>query len=126
MMDLDITAHETGILVGLLVSASNEASRDGRTGAWVDSVRRILAQVERAEVQSTWKVAPVGGEPFGTKVTFWSAHWGIQRALITRSPKVESERDLMDVTQWQIVIIDSGMTHAPADQLTIGWHPDAK
>lgn len=124
-MDLDITEREAGILVGLLASASNEAGRDGRTGPWVDSVRRILAQVERAESRPNWKVHPTGSEPFGTRVTFWSAHWGNRHAVIIESPKPEGQRELFDSREWKIVIHGSGMTHAPADSLTLGWHPDA-
>ena len=124
-MELDITEREQGILLGLATSACLQAALDGRTGPWVDAVKRIVAQVERALSEPKWKVHPKGGEPFGTKVTFWSTHWGIQRAVITRSPKPEAERDRFDLVQWQIVIFDSGMTHAPAEQLTLGWHPDA-
>lgn len=124
-MELNLTEREQGILLGLATSACLEAARADRTGPWVDSVKVIVSQVEYSLSHAAWKVHPKGGEPFGTKVTFWSTRWGIQRALITRSPKPEAERDRFDLGQWQIVIFDSGMTHAPAEQLTLGWHPDA-
>lgn len=123
-LHLDLTERETGILVGLAVAACNDAGRDGRTGPWVDSVRRIVAEMERAESYPLWKVHPAGGEPFGTQVTFWSANWGTMHAVITSSPKPETERDFLDTSEWGIVIRGSGMTHAPADQLTLGWHPE--
>lgn len=123
-MSLELTDHEQGILTGLVISAFNEAGRDSRTGPWVDALHSILTKWNHLTNEALWKVAPTGGEPFGTKVTFWSAHWGTRHAVITRSPKPANKRDRFDSTQWQIVIKGSGMTHAPADQLTLGWHPD--
>lgn len=124
-MELNLTDREEAILTSLVVSAWNEAGRDGRTGPWVDSVRALLTKLDVMGAQPSWKVNPKGGEPFGTKVTFWSTHCGIQRAVITWSPKPEAERDRLDPGQWQIAIFDQGMTHAPAEQITLGWHPDA-
>lgn len=71
-------------------------------------------------------VHPTGGEPFGTKVTFWSLDWGTQRAVITHAPSVEDITSQLSAgwSQWQIVIESGGMTHAGAEQLTFGWHPD--
>jgi hypothetical protein len=74
------------------------------------------------------KVHPTGGEPFGTKVTFWSTHWGTRHAIITSSPKPEAEREFLDAKEWGIVLrpdrSGGGMTFAPGEQLTLGWHPD--
>lgn len=128
-LHLELTERETGILVGLAVAACNDAGRDGRTGPWVDSVRRIVAEIERAESHPLWKVRPVGGEPFGTKVTMWSTHWGTRHAIITQSPKPVADREMYDIEQWGITLRpdgmgSGGMTYAPADILTLGWHPE--
>jgi hypothetical protein len=72
------------------------------------------------------KPRPVGGEPFGTKVTFWSANWGTRHAIITSSPKPEGDRERFDSTEWGIVIKGGGMTFVPGESLTLGWHPDAE
>lgn len=126
-MIINLTDTHEAILVGLLVSALDQARREGRTGPWVDSVREIFDACESSPNQPAGrKVRPTGGEPFGTQVTFWSAHWGNQHALITRSPKPAGERGRFDVSQWQIAIKDGGMTHAGADSLTLGWHPDCQ
>lgn len=124
-MDIELSDYEQGILTGVLVSAADEAGRDFRTGPWVAGVLAILSKVNRATHQAAWKVAPTGNEAFGTKVTFWSDHWGNRHAVITKSPKPASERDLMDATEWGVVIFGSGMTYVPAEQLTLGWHPEA-
>lgn len=124
-MDVEFSNSQSAIVLGLVVSALNEAARDGRTGPWVDRVTDTLSALNRAENLAKWKVAPTGGEPFGTKVTFWSANWGTRHAVITSSPKPQAERDFLDCAEWGIVIRGSGMTFAPADQLTLGWHPEA-
>lgn len=123
-MSPELTDHEKGILTGLVVSAFNEAGRDSRTGPWVDALHSILTKWNHLTNQSLWKVAPTGGEPFGTKVTFWSANWGTRHAVITSSPKPQAERAFLDPTEWGIAIRGSGMTFAPAEQLTLGWHPE--
>lgn len=125
-MDLDITDYERGVLTGLVVSAANEAGRDGRTGPWVDGVLAILAAINRDTNQAAWKVPPVGDEPFGTKVTLWSAHWGARHAVITSSPRPQAERKLLDTSEWDIVIKGDGMISAPAEALTLGWHPEGE
>lgn len=125
-MDLQLTDYERGVLTGLIVSAANEAGRDGRSGPWVDGVLGILAAINRDTNQAAWKVPPVGGEPFGTKVTFWSANWGVRHAVITSSPKPQAEREFLDSTEWCIVIKGSGMTFVPAEALTLGWHPEGE
>lgn len=123
-MQLDLTDYQRGILTGVLVSASNEADRAGRSGPWVEGVLAILTAINRAENLAKWQVQPIGGEPFGTQVTYWSESWGTRHAVITRSPKPADKRDRFDLVMWQIVIKENGMTHAPAGQLTLGWHPD--
>lgn len=75
------------------------------------------------------KPKPVGGEPFGTKVTMWSTNWGVRHALVTSSPKPEGEREFLDTDQWGIVLRpddlgSGGMTYVGADALTLGWHPE--
>lgn len=124
-MELNLTEREQGILLGLATSACLDAARADRTGPWVDSVKVIVSQVEYSLSHAAWKVHPKGGEPFGTKVTFWSANWGNRHAIILESPKPEGQRALLDSREFKIAIYESGMTHVPADCLTLGWHPDA-
>lgn len=130
-MDLDIDGYQQGILTGLIVSALNAAGRDGRTGPWVEAVSAILARVHRAQNQALWKVNPTGGEPFGTKVTYWGTHWGTRHAVITNSPKPQAQREFLDSDQWGIVMRpdghgSGGMTYVPAELLTLGWHPEGE
>lgn len=120
----NLTDRHMAILTGILVSVLDDARRDGRTGDWVDMVREIFDAVESVPTARS-KTAPTGGEPFGTKVTFWSANWGTRHAVITRSPKPADERDRFDSCEWAIHIKGGGMTYVPADQLTLGWHPEA-
>lgn len=130
-MELNLTEREQGILLGLATSACLEAVRADRTGPWVDSVKVIVSQVEYALSHAAWKVHPKGGEPFGTKVTFWSGNWGTRCAIITSSPKPEGQREFLDVVNWGIAIRpddlgSGGMTYVPAELLTLGWHPEAQ
>lgn len=121
---LNMSERRYGILLGLVTSACMDAAREGRTGSWVDEVRGIAADIECAEHYAARKIHPTGGEPFGTRVTFWSEEWGIKRAVITRSPKPEAEREFLDSREWAIHIEGSGMTYVPAEMLTLGWHPE--
>lgn len=128
-MELTLNDYQRAILTGVLVSADNDAEHEGRTGPWVDGVRACLTAINRAENLASWKVAPTGGEPFGTKVTMWSDNWGTRHAIITNAPKPQAEREMMDSDQWGIVIRpdrhgSGGMTYVPADLLTLGWHPE--
>ena len=143
-----IGSHEHSVLIGLLVGAIESAEHDGRTGPWVSTVKALLDKGDNfpsdfpaarfGRVVGTagnprfpsksdhWAdslMRPTGGEPFGTKVTFWSGNWGTQHAIITRSPKPAGEREFLDTCEWGIVIHSGGMTYAPAEQLTLGWHP---
>jgi len=124
-MELNLTEREQGILLGLATSACLEAARADRTGPWVDSVKVIVSQVEYSLSHATWKVNPKGGEPFGTKVTYWSQSWGDRHAIILEAPKPEGQRERFDSREFKIAIYGSGMTHVPADCLTLGWHPEA-
>lgn len=119
------------LLAGVLRSALDEADRDGRTGVWVDDLRQLALNlatqaVTGGEDAALSKINPVGNEPFGTKVTFWSPTWGATHALIVSSPRPLNERtDWLEPVQWGIVKRSGGMTFVDADQLTLGWHPDA-
>lgn len=135
---LSMDSYSHAVLAGLLRSALDDADRDGRSGPWVDAVRQMSLAAAEAGVPSSEsgipagmvdplaKTAPVGGEAFGTKVTFWSDNWGVQHALIVSSPRPVGQRTgWLEPTQWGIVQRFGGMTFVDADQLTLGWHPDA-
>lgn len=144
-----IGSHEHSVLVGMLVGAVESAERDGRSGPWVSTVKALLDKCDnfrsnfpnprfgrvvgtagnprspsRRDHWADEMKHPTGGEVFGTKVTFWSHNWGVQHAIITRSPKPSGERERFDPSEWAIVLREGGMTHVPADQLTLGWHAD--
>lgn len=134
--DIDAWKRDLWEFVGVIVSMPyGEASvwgvEYGHLGDFVIGMAQIIESHVFDLVTEILanKPRPVGGEPFGTQVTFWSTHWGVRCAIITSSPKPVGERDFLDAKEWGIVLkpdrSGGGMTFAPADQLTLGWHPDA-
>lgn len=41
-----LTGHQHAVMLGLAVSAADEARRDGRTGPWVDTVHELIKAVD--------------------------------------------------------------------------------
>lgn len=122
--DVTLSDYQHGVISGLLSSAADTALRDGRTGPWVDEVHALIELIN--DDKAVRKIHPTGGEPFGTKVTFWSPAWGVCHALIISSPRPAAERsDWLEPAQWGIVKRSGGMTFVDAEQLTLGWHPEA-
>ena len=127
-MAVVLTRQQHAVLSGLVKRTLSENIRVGSTGLWVDTIEEladILNPDPNSEVTARLKINPIGDEPFGTKVTFWSDSWGNCHALIIDSPKPDHERKNLDSNAYKIVKRSGGIMDVHAIMLTLGWHPEA-